>query len=178
MMAMPKYLLLIVLMFALHASSCCAYRELRIIRKYSMPGVDMRGGHTGEAAEAGKIRNFIRAGTARYLALICSSTPAAAINNRGVILAVEGNHGAAGNLFREAAAEDGSSGAARNNLAVIHELMGRGDEAFRMYAAACLLEPGNRRFRYNFDSFADYREARRRGGSADIPPENIEKTPR
>ncbi len=170
-----------VLLATLVITSCYTYREVLMFRKYSVPGVEKRGEYPGEIAAAGdeeKDGKFIRAGAVRYLALICPPSPVAAINNRGVMLAAEGYHGAAGILFREAASEDRSSAAAINNSAVIYEITGRREDAFRMYTTACMLDPYNRRFRDNFNGFADYREERHRGRSADIPLEKIEEPAR
>lgn len=168
------------MLLALCGASCCGYRELQIMRKYTTAEDGRHGGNPGEAFSAGRSgagRIFIRTGAVRYLALICSPSPVAAINNRGVALALDGKHEAAGILFREAAVEDASSGAAHNNSAVIHELAGRRKEAFRVYTAACLLDPGNRKFRYNFNSYAGYREPRR-DRSGEIPPEDLKEPER
>lgn len=93
----------------------------------------------------------------RFLARICPPSPVATINNMAVDLAQEGRYFEAEILFTEAVAEDARLAAGYNNLGVICELNADRHGAFAMYTKACLLAPDNRRFKYNFMTFADVR---------------------
>ncbi len=140
-------------------ASCYGYRAVSFDRKiapvnpdpvrYRLPAAD-------EPADApGKKKAAVRFTISRSLALVRSSSPAAGINNRAVLLAGEARYGEADILLREAIAEDAGMAAAYNNLGVVCELTGRRDEAFGHYSAACLRERGNAVFRRNFLGFAD-----------------------
>ena len=94
----------------------------------------------------------------KYFARIRSSSPVSVINNRAVDLSIQERYNEAEILFKEVIAEDSESAAGYNNLGVISELIGNGDEAFRMYTKACQLEPENAEFRKNLATLADSRE--------------------
>ncbi|MBP6993165.1 MAG: tetratricopeptide repeat protein [Spirochaetes bacterium] len=121
-------------------TACYSYRAVPVERKYA-------------AAEAGA--PVIRLSAQKYFTRMRSLSPVAAINNRAVELSAQGRFGEAEILFREVVAEDPREPAGYNNLGILCELSGRRDEAFRMYAAACRLRPGNAAFKRNFSSFAD-----------------------
>jgi tetratricopeptide (TPR) repeat protein len=142
-------------MSVLLLGSGCSYRTVPVDRKYSLgrSGAD----HTGAAGRAGAGRASYVVPVEKIFVRMISLSPVAAINNRAVDLSSQGRFGEAEILFREALAEDAGEAALYNNLGIICEISGRRDEAFRMYDAACRLKPGNRAFRQNFTSFADYR---------------------
>ncbi len=150
-----KHLLMIAAMLAPVAmTSCYSYQAVSVERRHGLYRYGVAGDEAGTRKPAARFRVAVRKVFARELA----PSPAAAINNRAVDLAVEGRYGQAEILFREVLAEDGSDPAAYNNLGIICELNGSRDEAFRMYLEACRLMPGNDAFRGNFLNFADYRD--------------------
>jgi tetratricopeptide (TPR) repeat protein len=136
----------------LFAASCYGYRVVPFERKLA-PGTRVPG------REAGAAKNTIRITARRHLALMRSFSPVAGINNRAVALCSPARLAEAEILFREALAEDRGAAAAYNNLGVVCEMLGRRDEAFRMYSAACMMEPDNAVFRDNFLGFTDSRPA-------------------
>ena len=142
-------------------AACCGYRTVSFERKLAQAGPvpleEKAPGEEGAAAE----KRAVRFTAVRYLALMRSASPVAVINDRAVEYAVQSRYGEAEVLFREALAEQPSSAAASNNLGVLCELAGRRSEAFRLYSAACLREPGNAVFRKNFIGFADSTPGRR-----------------
>lgn len=133
------------MLLILFAVSCYSYRSVTVEGRY------LSGRWAGGDAAA------YRLAVDRYLARLYSRTPVAVINNRAVDLAGQGRFREAEILLREVVAEDPREPAVYNNLGVICEISGMRDEAFRMYAAACRIIPGNARFTKNFSSFADYR---------------------
>lgn len=141
------------------ATSCYGYRAVSFDRKIVPGNTALIRDRVPAADEfaggAGAKKPALRFTVLRYLALVRTSSPAAAINNRAVILAGEARYGEADILFREAIAEDAGMAAAYNNLGVVCELTGRRDEAFSRYSAACLRERDNEIFRRNFIGFAD-----------------------
>lgn len=151
------------------ALSCSSYAPIRIVKHIDLssaakaPGT-VRGAGTAEADvvderdasgtadgkwEERKGRRTYKAYQRKYLAYVRSCSPVARINNRGVEYAIKGEFNEARILFSEAVKESADMGAAYNNLAVVLEIYGREDEAFAMYARACMLEPGNEYFRKN-----------------------------
>lgn len=99
--------------------------------------------------EERKGRRIYKAYQKKYLAYVRSCSPVARINNRGVECAIKGEFREARILFSEAVKESADMGPAYNNLAVVLEIFGHEDEAFEMYARACMLEPGNEYFKKN-----------------------------
>lgn len=73
----------------------------------------------------------------------------------GVEYALRGNYAEAEILFNEALKEDKNCPSMYNNLGVIYELNNNVEKAFGMYARACMLEPENTYYRYNFLYFCD-----------------------
>jgi tetratricopeptide (TPR) repeat protein len=143
--------------------SCYYYRQVRLITRVCLNCEGEKDKNTDtsiDAArssphEAGKEKiNRKGANTQaffqkKYLAVSFSSTPAAKINNRGVEYALSGKFKEAETLFKEVLREDDRFGAAYNNIGIIYEAFGYGDEAFKMYSRACMLEPDNTHFREN-----------------------------
>ena len=86
----------------------------------------------------------------RYFARIFSLSPISAINNRGVEYAQKGRFKEAEILFKEAIKEDKNFAPAYNNLGIIFELFGYGEEAFKMYSKACIMDSDNEYYRNNF----------------------------
>jgi len=86
----------------------------------------------------------------KYFALTFGTSPIDRINNKGVEYALQGRFKEAEILFQEILNEEERCGAVLNNLGIIYEIFCHYDRAFRMYARACLLEPGNEKFRRNF----------------------------
>lgn len=79
-----------------------------------------------------------------------SRAPAAVVNNRGVMCALEGRFIEAEILFKESLKEDLECAAAMNNLGVMYNIVGKRKAAFEWLAKACLIEPENDQFRNNF----------------------------
>ncbi len=129
-------------------TACYSYRAVPVERKYAAAG-------PGAAAVGPEGAPVIRLSAQKYFTRMRSLSPVAVINNRAVELSAQGRFGEAEILFREVVAEDPREPAGYNNLGILCELSGRRDEAFRMYAAACRLRPGNAAFKRNFSSFAD-----------------------
>jgi tetratricopeptide (TPR) repeat protein len=86
----------------------------------------------------------------KYFALTFGTSPIDRMNKKGVEYALQGRFKEAEILFQEILNEEARCGAALNNLGIIYEIFCHYDSAFRMYAQACLLEPGNEKFRRNF----------------------------
>ncbi len=149
-------------LLALLVVSCVSYRKAYM-------GADIIPREKGEAAYCDNEDETItyehkgvytraanyRAITIRYLALLHALNPIATINNRGVDLALEGNNSAAELLFREAVRADAENAALYNNLGVVCEGLDKRGEAVALYGKACILKPGNRRYRMNFLRYAD-----------------------
>ncbi|OHD64078.1 MAG: hypothetical protein A2176_08700 [Spirochaetes bacterium RBG_13_51_14] len=163
---MARIIMLITAAMAI-LESCYSFQEFPVERKYVLAGPG-RGGQRGNEsmrgadASGGERAAVARFTVRRYFARMRSGTPVAVINNMAVDLSVQERFGEAEILFREVLAEDPGAAAGYNNLGVICEIIGKRDEAFRMYLAACRIEPDNRYFRKNFVTFADCR----RGSSA------------
>jgi hypothetical protein len=141
----------------LFVASCYGYRAVSFERKIvPVHSALIRDRAVdGQAEGPGAKKAAIRFTVFRYLALVRTSSPAADINNRAVVLAGQSRYGEADILLREAIAEDAGMAAAYNNLGVVCELTGKRDEAFNRYSAACLRERDNAVFRNNFRGFAD-----------------------
>lgn len=133
--------------------SCYCYRSVPAERRYSL-------NRTGAADDGAPVKRTFRYRVAveRVFARRMAPSPAADINNRAVDSALEGRYGEAEILFREVIADDVHDPAAYNNLAIICELAGNRDEAFRMYMEACRLDPWNEVYRANYRTFAGHRE--------------------
>ncbi|MCX7678155.1 MAG: tetratricopeptide repeat protein [Spirochaetes bacterium] len=79
-----------------------------------------------------------------------AKSPAAVMNNRGVLCALEGRFVEAEVLFKESLKEDFRFAAAMNNLGVMYDVLGNRNAAFEWLSKACLVEPDNDEFRKNF----------------------------
>jgi len=147
-----RFAIILALFAPLAVESCYCYRAITVDRTHGLYRTDAAGVH----ARAARFRVPVE----KVLARKPSLSPAAFINNRAVGLALQGRYGEAEILFREALAEDARDAAALNNLGVVCEVNGDREGAFRMYAEACRVEPGNAAFRKNFMNFADYRDGK------------------
>ena len=83
-----------------------------------------------------------------------SFSPVADLNNRAVDFALTGKFREASVLFTEVLRE-GENPAAMNNIGIIYEIFRDGQKAFEMYSRACIIEPHNKKFRYNMLSFLE-----------------------
>ncbi|TAL39191.1 MAG: hypothetical protein EPN93_02300 [Spirochaetes bacterium] len=139
------------LLLALCALGCYSYAPIRVVKHVDPGAYSGRGSDTKTSAvRASSPEIRPRLFQKKYLAGIGFANAAERINNMGVDAALRGEFREAQKLFEEAIAEDPAMAAAYNNAAVISELFGREEEAFRLYARACVLNPGNERFRDNF----------------------------
>ena len=101
------------------------------------------------------LRKNTRLDYTRYFADMASVSVLAEINNKGIECALTGRYLEAEILFYEVLKEDADCPYACNNLGLIHELNNNKDKAFSMYSKACLLEPENKYYRWNFSGFCD-----------------------
>ncbi len=172
MISMQRYVLEYLLIFVLLlACSCDRYPQVVLTRK-----IFPAASGAGNAAEKNKFDEILkryrlpeadpksyyarspklsRVSYTRYFADTNSCLPVAEINNKGVEYALKGMYAEAEILFNEAVREDGKFSSAYNNLGVIHELGNSREAAFAMYSKACLLDPENKYFRWNFLYFCD-----------------------
>ena len=86
----------------------------------------------------------------KSLVIVHVPSPLGTINNRGVKFALEGRYYEAVYLFNEVIREDGKSAFACTNAGIVYEILGKNDDAFRMYGRACMIEPDNEEYRQNF----------------------------
>jgi tetratricopeptide (TPR) repeat protein len=119
-----------------------------ILKRYKLPAADNKSYFAGST----KIN---RINYTRFFADVFSFSLLADINNKGVEYALKGMYAEAEILFNEAIKENEKLSFVYNNLAVIHELNNKKDAAFTMYSKACLLEPDNKYYRWNFLYFCD-----------------------
>jgi hypothetical protein len=143
-----RFAVVIALFAALALESCYCYRAVSTDRRHVLYRSVPAGGRSLAAQ--------FHVAARKVLARKSGHSPVAVINNRGVDLALDGRYGQAEILFREVLAEDALDPAAHNNLAVMYEMTGNREGAFRMYMVACRLEPDNEIFRKNFHDFAGY----------------------
>jgi tetratricopeptide (TPR) repeat protein len=91
----------------------------------------------------------------RYLASAFYGGTSSRMNDKGVLYALEGRFREAEIMFRESLKDDPGFAPACNNLAVVYEIFGRGEDSFDMYSRACIIEPDNDIFRENFLNLSD-----------------------
>ncbi len=139
---MTRFAVIIAIFASLAMESCYCYHTVSVDRRHDLYRPDPAGGRSLTAQ--------YHVTAKKVLARKSGLSPVAAINNWGVDLAIEGRYGQAEILFREVLAEDALEPAARNNLAVVYEITGNRDGAFRMYLEACRIAPDNVVFRNNF----------------------------
>jgi tetratricopeptide (TPR) repeat protein len=77
------------------------------------------------------------------------SSPLAKINNQAVKYGLSRDFSESLILFEQAILEKKELAILYNNMGLTYELMGAYDNAFRMYAQATIIEPGNEYFRNN-----------------------------
>jgi tetratricopeptide (TPR) repeat protein len=118
-----------------------------ILKRYKVPAADDKSYYVMSS----KIN---RISYKRYFSDVFSFSPLGEIINRGVEYALRGMYAEAEILFNEVLKEDEKCSSAYNNLGVIYEMNNK-DKAFTMYSKACILEPDNEYYRWNFLYFCD-----------------------
>lgn len=145
----------VLLLSMLPVISCYGYRQVRVHCMVSpLMGIycpPLNASGKGVFDESGKTIVY----RPKFLARVYRFSGTGDINNRGVDLALQGNFDGAAACFMEVLAGGTLEAAASNNLGVVYDVTGRRDEAFAMYAKACLMEDDNEYFRMNFLSLVD-----------------------
>ncbi|MBN2403929.1 MAG: tetratricopeptide repeat protein [Spirochaetes bacterium] len=167
-----KKVSLIILLSIFFAGSCDRYPQIIISRKIFSDA----SGESGKSVKKNQIDEIIkryklikldeksynappskinRINYNRYFTDVFSFSPLADINNKGVEFALKGMYAEAEILLNEALKEDEKCPFIYNNLGVVHELNNNKEKAFNMYSKACILEPDNKYYRWNFLYFCD-----------------------
>lgn len=156
--------------------SCNSYPEIKLDKKL-IPASVVQSEQLEKSNKSGKFSKYYkqlpidekgypssslkinRVSYNRYFANVFSFSPLAEINNQGIEYAFKNMYIEAEVLFSEVIKEDNNFSSACNNLAIIYELLNNKEKAFSMYSRACLLDPDNEYYRWNFLYFCDNKKA-------------------
>lgn len=141
--------------------SCSSYREIGIDGKYKPDNIDSKNPyyliiHDPEykSKSAEKPLVYMRI---KYLAMKCGDKNLDLILKQSYQEIINNNYHSAAILLKDASGV-WNNGAAENNLAVIYEITGEKNLAFKMYTKALLLSPENEKFKMNFLSFINRKD--------------------
>ena len=141
--------------------ACSSYREISIDGKYKTDNIEYKNPyyvviHDPEYKKKPADKTFFFK-RIKYLAIKCDDKNLDLILKQSYEEIVNNNYHSAAILLKDASAV-WNNGAAENNLAVIYEITGEKNLAFKMYTRALLLSPENEKFKMNFFTCPPSRE--------------------
>ncbi len=136
--------------------ACSSYREISINKKYKPDNTDYKNPyyaiiHEPEQKNKPKENTFSYT-RIKYLIIKCNDKNLDLILEQSYEKIIDNNYHSAEILLKDASTL-WNNGAAENNLAIIYEITGEKNLAFKMYTKALLLAPENEKFKINFLNF-------------------------
>lgn len=141
--------------------SCSTYKEVSIDGKYKISNIDYKNPYyviIHQPEQKNKpVENTFFCTRIKYLSIKCDDENLDLILKQSYEEIINNNYHAAAILLKDASTV-WNNGAAENNLAVIYEIAGEKNLAFKMYTKALLLSPDNEKFKKNFLNFINRKD--------------------